>query len=291
MLLVFLNAPFVGRSNHRQQRRRNIPSRYHQFRVTATTPPHFNLCVVLLRLQHCQQCSTESNLLSQTSKMIRWTRRIVTSPGGRFVVDRLASRSLARSFTASGLIRAVVDEGDKAPVYSLSDFPVAVDELTVNTIATSEAVVNVATHELTWRPPDMVMWLIDNIHVVYDLPYWESIVVTTLGLRFLMLPLAIKTVQNASRMAVLRPHMQRTQEEFLKHPRYEDMDTKLKYQNDIKALFKEHKVNPFRSLLMPLAQIPVFLSFFLGLREMSHHFPDMTTVCILQIPNSLPFLV
>ena len=218
--------------------------------------------------------------------MLRSCRRVVTSPASHLAaVGGLSSRSFTRSFTASGLIRSVADGGDKAPVYSLSDFPVAIDELTINTVATSEAVVNaVVAHELTWRPPDMVMWLIDNIHVVYEIPYWESIVVTTLGLRFLMLPLAIKTMQNASRMAVLRPHMQRTQEEFLKDPRYEEMDVKIKYQNDIKALFKEHKVNPFRSLLMPLAQIPVFLSFFLGLREMGTHFPDMATV---HKPNTL----
>ena len=224
-------------------------------------------------------------MLQTPQKMIGWSRRIVTSSSAsRVTVGGLTSRSLTRSFTVSGLIRSVSDGGDKAPVYSLSDFPVAIDEVTTNTVATSEAVVNAAVHELTWRPPDMVMWLIDNIHVVYEIPYWESIVVTTLGLRFLMLPLAIKTVQNASRMAVLRPHMQRTQDAFLKDPRYEEMDVKIKYQNDIKALFKEHKVNPFRSLLMPIAQIPVFLSFFLGLREMGNQFPGMATV---RIPSTI----
>lgn len=180
---------------------------------------------------------------------------------------------MTRSFTASALSLSSTAGAGKVPDMVPTD-------ITDAAMAAAHAIVTanpVAAPELGYKPTHLVMWAIENIHLTADVPYWTSIVIMTIGLRFLMLPLAIKTVQNAARMTVLRPHMQRLQDGFSKDPHADDMRVKLKFQNDMKALFVQHKVNPFRSLLMPLAQLPVFISFFLGLQAMPDMFPGLAT--------------
>ena len=143
--------------------------------------------------------------------------------------------------------------------------------------AAAELIVTTTPELVMYKPTHLVMSAIENIHVMGGIPYWEAIVVMTLMLRFMMLPLAVQTMQNAMRMAVLRPHMQRLQDVYLKDPHFEDMRVKLKYHSDMKALFVQHTVTPFRSLLMPLFQLPVFISFFLGLQGMGEYFPALAT--------------
>jgi YidC/Oxa1 family membrane protein insertase len=121
------------------------------------------------------------------------------------------------------------------------------------------------------------MRLIETVHLTLDIPYWGAIIATTIGLRIFLLPIAIKTVQNASRMAVMRPEMQKIQDALTKDPNFEDIKVKTRYQNEMRALFVKFKVNPFRSVLLPLFQLPIFISFFFGLKEMGTFFPALST--------------
>jgi membrane protein insertase Oxa1/YidC/SpoIIIJ len=50
-----------------------------------------------------------------------------------------------------------------------------------------------------WPLSHPTMTFIDSFHQMTGLPYWETIVVLTLGLRCLLLPLAIKTQQATAR--------------------------------------------------------------------------------------------
>lgn len=69
-------------------------------------------------------------------------------------------------------------------------------------------------------------------------------------------------------MQWLRPDMERINKSMMNDPRSDDLKVKLRYQEEIKALFIKHKVNPFRAFLWPLAQLPVFIAFFMALRDM-----------------------
>ena len=138
-----------------------------------------------------------------------------------------------------------------------------------------------AIPELGNAPTHIVMRCIEHVHLFADVPYWQAIVITTIALRLVLLPLAIKTVQNASRMTILRPHMLRIQETFQKDPNYEDMRVKMKYQKEMQELFVQYKVNPLRSLLLPIVQLPIFIFFFLGLKDIGNFLPGIATGGIL----------
>ena len=192
----------------------------------------------------------------------------------------------------------------------LSATPVLPDggNILTGAVASSNDVINAVASQspsLGYYPPHLVMSFIENFHVTCDIPYWGAIVGTTVILRILLLPIAIKTMQSGARMAVLRPDLLRIQEAMKNDPTAGEMSTKLRYQQEMVALFKKFKVNPLHSLLMPLAQLPIFISFFIGLRDMGNHFPEFTTggalwfvnlsvpdpYYILPVLNSLSFLI
>jgi YidC/Oxa1 family membrane protein insertase len=120
-----------------------------------------------------------------------------------------------------------------------------------------------------------------------------------------LLPVAIKTIQGSARMAVMRPEMQKVQDMMTKDPNKDDQRVTLRYQNEMKALFIKHKVNPLRAVLWPLFQFPVFIAFFMALKEMGTYYPGFATggaawftnlaaadpYLILPLFNSLSFLL
>lgn len=118
-----------------------------------------------------------------------------------------------------------------------------------------------------------VMSMIENIHVYANVPYWEAIVLSTIVLRVCILPIGIKTVQGSSRMALMRPAMQKVQDAMNKDPNMNDMNVKMRYQKEMQALFLKYKVNPLRAVLWPLFQFPIFISFFLALQSMGTFYP------------------
>jgi YidC/Oxa1 family membrane protein insertase len=91
-----------------------------------------------------------------------------------------------------------------------------------------------------------------------------------------MLPVTIRAVQNGARMAVMKPHMQKLQEEF-QNSNTDDPESQKKLQKEMGEMFQKYKVNPLKAMLVPLFQIPVFLGFFFALQDIHKFYPDMHT--------------
>jgi len=171
----------------------------------------------------------------------------------------------------------------------------------LTSIDVSSAIVNngavitdVIVPQLGYSPTHLCMSLIENVHIMGDIPYWGAIAGLTVALRIFLLPVAIKTVQNAARMAALRPDMQRVQDAFTKNPNQNDNAVRSKFQSEMKALFKKHKVNPFQAMMMPLIQLPLFLTFFFGLQSMAEFFPAFSqggTLWFENLSAADPYLI
>mmetsp|Transcript_27690 Transcript_27690/g.39304 ORF Transcript_27690/g.39304 Transcript_27690/m.39304 type:complete len:398 (+) Transcript_27690:3-1196(+) len=182
----------------------------------------------------------------------------------------------------------------------------------INSLIPSETLLDAATTLSTVVPQKsgwattVVMNAIENIHLMAGIPYWEAIVLSTVGLRILLIPIVIKTIQSTARLALLRPEMQKIQDIMAKDPKVgTDPKFQLKYQNEMKALFIKYKVNPLRAMIWPLFQFPIFITFFLALQDMGKYYPDFVNggafwfvnlaapdaTFILPVFNSLSFLV
>ncbi len=146
------------------------------------------------------------------------------------------------------------------------------------TVAIDNAVAAVepaVAHVLGNAPSHLVMKAIDLLHTTLDIPYWGSIIASTLILRTFLLPITISGIQNSARLQCMKPEMERIQKAFTSDPMHGDIRAKKKYEEEMKGLFKKFNCNPIRSLSMPLLQVPIFMSFFFALKEMGLYFPDM----------------
>jgi YidC/Oxa1 family membrane protein insertase len=150
-----------------------------------------------------------------------------------------------------------------------------------------------------------LMSLIENIHVLAAVPYWEAIAIATVGLRIVLFPVSLKTVQGSARMAAMRPEMTKLQDDLKNNPNKDDTKVKMKFQMELKETFKKHNVNPLLSFVWPIAQFPIFIGQFIALREFGHFYPDYATggclwftdlsiadpTYVLPVLNSLSFLI
>ncbi|CAN0068098.1 unnamed protein product [Ectocarpus fasciculatus] len=140
-------------------------------------------------------------------------------------------------------------------------------EGTLNSLATT------AVPELGYYPVDIAMYAIEQLHLFADIPYWQAIVCFTVGIRVMLLPIALRGVQNGNRMALLKPDMEKVQNAMKASEGMSDPKLQARYQMEMKELFKKHNVNPFRALSLPFMQMPIFISLFMALRQMQDYFP------------------
>jgi YidC/Oxa1 family membrane protein insertase len=120
------------------------------------------------------------------------------------------------------------------------------------------------------NPGHVVMQLVEKIHIVADVPYWQAIILLTVALRWAVLPIAIKGMRDGAKMQILQPEMKAIQAEMQADP-FATVKQK-EYEERMKGLFAKHQVTPFSMLLGPLAQMPIFLSMFFGIRQMGDYY-------------------
>lgn len=204
------------------------------------------------------KCMNISKKYYTTSNIIRTSSSSQPSSSSSSVTSTPIEQSPSSSLTSTPI--------EQLPPIDLSNLDVAA------AIVDNGEVIAIAP-QLGYSPTHLCMSLIENVHIMADVPYWVTIAGLTVALRIVLLPVAIKTVQNAARMAALRPDMLKVQDAFTKNPNQNDNAVRLKFQTEMKGLFKKYKVNPFQAMMMPIFQLPLFLTFFFGLQSMGDVFP------------------
>ena len=137
----------------------------------------------------------------------------------------------------------------------------------------SIATTNTNVWEATWWPQDQMVDFIIYAHDMSGLNYALTIGAITLSFRTLMLPMFIKAQQNSARMAHVKPEMDVIKAKVDRlDPK--DIQKQQEYAKEMQRLFQKFDVNPFRSILLPFVQMPVFMSIFFALRKMPDYFPE-----------------
>ncbi|KAG2172019.1 hypothetical protein INT43_001496, partial [Umbelopsis isabellina] len=110
---------------------------------------------------------------------------------------------------------------------------------------------------------------LEAIHVTTGLPWWAAIAATTVAIRTLMLPLMVKVQRNNARVANINPDLQRIMNNVNEAKKSGDQMAIAKYSQQAQQLFKDNECHPAKSLLLPVFQAPVMISFFMALRGMA----------------------
>ena len=149
--------------------------------------------------------------------------------------------------------------------------PSALDPETVATAV--NAVLAVPSY--SEKPSYLVMQAIDSLHIALGIPYWEAIVLLTLGVRLALIPLSVMQLKSAATLTLIKPEIDKIQAS-MSQDTDKSLERKQHYETQVKALFKEHDFKPLR-MWMPFFQLPVFVGFFVGIREMGQYFPGFVT--------------
>lgn len=131
------------------------------------------------------------------------------------------------------------------------------------------------SQDFSWYwPPDQVIELINYVQVTTGWSYAAVIASLTMCIRVVAFPLFVKAQQNSARMAHMKPEMDILKAKIDALGSQADSDTQMKAGLEMRALFKKFDCNPMKSLIVPLVQMPMFISMFVGLRKMPDYFPN-----------------
>lgn len=81
-----------------------------------------------------------------------------------------------------------------------------------------------------------------------------AIIFLTVSIRLVLWPLTSTQLKSTQKLSALRPHLERIKKEH--------GDDKIRHQQEVSALYKEHGVNPLAGCLPLLLQIPVFIALY-----------------------------
>ncbi|KAK7400981.1 hypothetical protein VNO78_12290 [Psophocarpus tetragonolobus] len=152
-------------------------------------------------------------------------------------------------------------------------------------------------------PVKALQYIIDAVHSYTGLNWWAAIALTTLLIRGATVPLLINQLKATSKLTLMRPHMEKIKEEM--DDKGMDPVAVAEGQKKMKKLYKEYGANPFTPLKGLFIQGPVFISFFLAIRNMAEKMPsfqhggaywfaDLTTpdaYYVLPVLTALTFLI
>lgn len=105
---------------------------------------------------------------------------------------------------------------------------------------------------------------------------WGAIAVVTVAIRLCLSRLVISGQKHNVRLQAVQPQMNRMMERIKQASAEGDQQSVSVLGQTLKNLMAEHQVSPLKPMMVPLAQLPVFIAMFYGLRRMAEApFPQL----------------
>jgi YidC/Oxa1 family membrane protein insertase len=121
-----------------------------------------------------------------------------------------------------------------------------------------------------WTPVGIVQNCMEYLHIGLDIPWWGAIMIGTICVRTMIFPLVIMSQRNSAKMNNNLPQIQLLQTKLTEARQSGNALDAARYSQEMVSFMKEKELNPLKTMLVPLAQAPLFISFFIGLRQMAN---------------------
>ena len=204
-----------------------------------------------------------------------------TARVGRNAALRVGRRQLSSTSVLRGAEQGH-DDGEllrETPTFAGFESEVASSGDTAATSATTTAdLLSVAaqTEDLAalglggYTPPGLVQSALEFLHSSAHLPWWASIAAATVTLRLLLFPLAVRLQVNAAKIANINPITQELHKRMVAYRNIGNKVAEAEEAAKLMAIYRKHGVNPLTTLfMMPLLQMPIFISFFVAIKGMA----------------------
>ncbi|XP_051127154.1 mitochondrial inner membrane protein OXA1-like [Andrographis paniculata] len=229
--------------------------------------------------QRCFWSTGNNSGIFHGSRNLFQDRRFAIAPGCGTVLGRNYSTGTVGDESAGKveIFKDVVDAFEGTAVEVAGQVAPQLDEVA---IAAADSFFPVAA----------LQYMIDYVHTFTGLPWWASISLATLMIRFLQLPLIINQLKATSKFTLLRPKLEAIKEEM--QERNMSPAAVAEGQARMKSLFKEYGVTPFTPLRGILITGPIFCCFFFAIRNMVEKVPSfkeggMLWFTDLSVPDSM----
>ncbi|CAO1324388.1 unnamed protein product [Diamesa hyperborea] len=121
-----------------------------------------------------------------------------------------------------------------------------------------------------WTPVGIVQNIMEYLHIGAEIPWWGCIMIGTVCVRTIIFPLVIMAQRNGAKMNNNLPQLQVLQLKMTEARQSGNAIDSARYAQEMVAFMKDRDLNPLKNMLVPLAQAPLFISFFMGLRQMAN---------------------
>lgn len=118
-------------------------------------------------------------------------------------------------------------------------------------------------------PPGRAQWCMEHIHIDLGAPWWATILIMTTCIRMITLRFVIASQKNTAAMTNTMPQMQAIQAKVTDARNRGDMYDSAKYSMEMQKYSQEAGINPLKSVMPLMVQLPFFLGMFWGLRAMA----------------------
>lgn len=119
-------------------------------------------------------------------------------------------------------------------------------------------------------PVGLVQQCMEFLHCTMDIPWWGAIAIGTVVVRTILFPLVIMAQRNAAVMHNNMPQLQVLQTKMSEARQTGNQIDAARYAQEMVLFMKERNLSPLKNMVVPLAQAPLFVSFFMGLRAMAN---------------------
>ena len=109
----------------------------------------------------------------------------------------------------------------------------------------------------SWWPSGRVQWFMEYLHINVDMPWWGTIMVSTLVMRIILFPVLLYAQRNSAKMAQHGPEMQKLQAKMSEARRRGDLYESQVLGQELTSFYKNKGVNPLKSASPLFAQVPL----------------------------------
>nr|XP_005895525.1 PREDICTED: mitochondrial inner membrane protein OXA1L [Bos mutus] len=122
----------------------------------------------------------------------------------------------------------------------------------------------------SYTPVGLIQNLLEFMHVNLGLPWWGAIAACTVLARCLVFPLIVKGQREAAKIHNHLPEIQKFSARIREAKLTGNHTEFYRASSEMTFYQKKHDIKLFRPLILPLTQAPIFISFFIALREMAN---------------------